>query len=242
MFKSNKNCEKQCFSCHLYSLPKKYASQLVDEVVGVSQFILDKHVDYNYFLNANKRVIYNSIDIPKNILNQNIKKKEDIVFGYVGNLSQSKGIEFLLEKFDQLKIENIQLYIYGKGTTKQYAHSLQQRYKNNKVVFKGYEATDTIYTNIDILIVPSLWNEPFGRIVPEANSYNIPVLTTDKGGLSELVKNGRNGYIFNPNIENDFFRKLELILSMYKEKFFKFDLSSFSSDSIIEQYREVYGS
>ena len=237
MFKENKNCELSCSSCKFYSIPKKKISEYVDEVVGISQFIRNKHIEAGYFKNAKKSVVFNSIKVMDCF---NKEKTNFIRFGFVGSLSESKGIKFLLDNFKKLNLNNVILNIYGKGSTKVYENSLKENYSNDKIFFKGFQKVEEIYQNIDILIVPSLWNEPFGRIVPEANSYGIPVFVTNKGGLPELVENGKNGYIFNPDIPNDFENKIELILEMYKKNNFEFDLSAFSYDDIINKYLEVY--
>jgi len=238
MFKNGKNCTTQCLDCKIYVIPRKKMSKYVDVVVGISQYILDKHLSFGYFPNASKEVIYNSVPLIEHNTKNN--KKNIISFGYVGSLSPSKGVEFLLKKYQELRLSNTQLLIFGKGITKEYEENLKTKYKQKNIIFKGFIKPEQIYNQIDILIVPSLWNEPFGRIVPEANSYGIPVLVSNKGGLPELVINGKNGYIFDINIEGDFERKIELVLDMYKNGKFEFDLSAFSIDRIVEKYIEVY--
>jgi hypothetical protein len=47
--KNYKNCDKQCLACKIYSIPKKDNSRHVDVVVGVSNFIIDKHKSFGYF-------------------------------------------------------------------------------------------------------------------------------------------------------------------------------------------------
>jgi len=238
MFKNGVNCSTQCSDCKIYATPRKEMSKYVDVVVGISKYILNKHLSFGYFPKANHEVIYNSVPLVKNSTKD--KKKDVISFGYVGSLSASKGIDFLLEKYKQLNLANTELLIFGKGITKEYEQSLKTKYEQENIIFKGFMKTEQIYSQIDILIVPSLWNEPFGRIVPEANSYNIPVLVSNMGGLPELVINSKNGYIFDPEIDGDFEEKLELVLEMYKNHEFEFDLSVFHSDEIIGKYIEVY--
>lgn len=194
MYKNDKNCDKQCLVCGLYSAPKKIMSQYVDVVVGISEFVLKKHLESGYFKNAKiKTIIYNSIERPLSV--EKIPH-EGIVFGYVGTLAKSKGIEFLLDYFFNHPVENAVLYIFGKGESKKYEDQLKQKYIHPQIVFQGFKKPNEIYPNIDILIVPSLWHEPFGRIVPEANSYGVPVLVSNRGGLPELVNDGVNGCIF----------------------------------------------
>jgi glycosyltransferase involved in cell wall biosynthesis len=240
MFKNNKNCENQCFSCKIYSIPKKEASNYVDVVVGISKFILDRHIKYDYFKNAQQEIIYNPIKFVNNIKKEKKEKDNIISLGYVGSLFPSKGIEFLLEKYSKLDLTNTRLLVFGKGINKKYENNLKAKYNQNNIIFKGFMKPKEIYPQIDILIVPSLWNEPFGRIVPEANSYGIPVLVSNRGGLPELVKEGKNGYVFDPDIEEDFEKQLELILKMYKTNSFKFDVSSFEIKNLINRYLELY--
>lgn len=232
--KLNANCEKQCLACKLYSIPKKEMSRYVDVVVGISKFILKKHLEYDYFKNAKKEVIYNSVEVPKNFIKKEKSTKETIL-GYVGSLSPSKGVEFLLENFNNINLPNVKLYIYGKGTTKAYEAQLKKKYTSDKIIFQGFQKPEEIYTKIDILIVPSLWNEPFGRIVPEANSYGIPVLVSNNGGLPELVEDSK--YVFDPNKRDDFEEKLNLVLAKDNKKIAK---NCFSTGSIISQYINTY--
>jgi glycosyltransferase involved in cell wall biosynthesis len=237
MFKNNKNCDSQCLNCKYMTYPKKILSNYVDGVVGISNFILEKHIQNGYFPKALKNVIYNPIST--NQIKRTIKK-QNIVLGFLGRLEQAKGIEFLLEKYSKLNLPNTQLLIFGKGVNKEYENNLKVKYNQNYIIFKGFMKPEEIYPQIDILIVPSLWNEPFGRIVPEANSYGIPVLVSNKGGLPELVQEGKNGYVFDSDTKDDFKEKLDLIIKKYKEQDFKFDITQFKQENIIKGYINVY--
>jgi glycosyltransferase involved in cell wall biosynthesis len=236
MFKNNKNCTTQCLSCKTITFPKKVISKYVDTVVGISDFILKKHLEYGYFPNAKQDIIFNPVKIPEiDIKKSLISKKNEIIFGYVGRIETAKGVEFLLEHFPK----EYKLFLYGKGEDK-YVKKLQKRYKEKQIYFKGFETPKKIYSTIDILIVPSLWNEPFGRIVPEANSYRIPVLVTNRGGLPELVRNGENGYVFDVDNQEDFYSKLELIINCFLKNKCEFNLEPFKEDIIINKYIKTY--
>jgi len=240
MYKNDKNCKNQCLDCKLLSIPKKNYSKYVDVVVGISEFILNRHKEFGYFPNAKiETVIYNSVEVPK----VNIKKenKKEIILGFVGRIEKAKGIEFLLEKFSRLKLENVKLFIYGRGLTKEYESEIKQKYESSQILFKGFKKPEEIYNEIDILIVPSLWNEPFGRIVPEANSYGVPVLVSNRGGLPELVEEGKNGYMFDPDKEGDFEEKLKKIIEMKKNSSCNFDnKEKFSLENIINKFMGIY--
>ena len=53
----------------------------------------------------------------------------------------------------------------------------------------------------DVLILPSLI-EPWGLVVEEALYFGLPVLVSDRCGSSELIKNGINGFTFDPANKN----------------------------------------
>ncbi len=238
MFKNGRNCEKQCSICKFYSAPKKFASAYVDVVVGISKFILSKHLLYGFFRNAKKEVIYNTIDME--FTPRKTTYSPFIKLGYAGLLAPEKGIEFLLASFINLKRKNLKLLIFGRGVTPEYEFYLKRKYKRENIYFMGYRKDKDFFNEIDIMVVPSLVHEAFGRVAIEANFQGIPVLASNRGALLELIKNGENGMIFNPEKEGDFEQKLSLVISMLKENKFKFDPAPFSKDYTIKQYLKIY--
>jgi glycosyltransferase involved in cell wall biosynthesis len=66
----------------------------------------------------------------------------------------------------------------------------------DRVRFIGYLADPgPLYLAADALIVPSLWNEAFGRVVVEALGWGTPVIATAVGGMRELFEDGREGWL-----------------------------------------------
>jgi glycosyltransferase involved in cell wall biosynthesis len=61
--------------------------------------------------------------------------------------------------------------------------------KNVKVI-KRQDDMHAIYNKTKLLLVPSIWQEAFGRVVVEAGLYGIPTIASDTGGLKEAVGNG----------------------------------------------------
>ena len=55
-----------------------------------------------------------------------------------------------------------------------------------------------MYQSIDLLVVPSLWEEPFGMIVLEAYMHGVPVIAARRGGLPEIVDDGTTGCLYDP--------------------------------------------
>ena len=243
MYKNNQVCESSCLDCMLLSIPKKELSQKVDAVVGISQFILNSHIKAGYFKNVkDKAVIYNSIRINK-VNGSNKKIEDDFKVGFLGRISESKGIKLLIDKF---KNTDIPLLIGGKGDEEILQYLTQLKAPNIK--YLGYVNPSHFFRNIDILIVPSLWNEPFGRIVIEAYGCGVPVIVNDKGGLSEIVDHEKSGIIIDFDKDDiiqivNKIRFNEKLLSDMKnaaiEKAKSFDGSSNDIQDYIKLYKKL---
>lgn len=226
MMKENKSCDKQCFVCSSYSIVKKRMSKHVDAVVGISHFILDCHVQSNYFPNAvQKKVIPNSI-----IKVQITNKIKNYKIGYIGRLSSEKGIELMINAFNESNHSRYHLIIAGDGN-KQYVNQLVNQYQSNYIHFIGKCKPCDFFNQIDLLIVPSLWNEPFGRVVIESYSYHVPVLIADNGGLSELYRLGVSER-FSTNSTDS----LSSLLNRYFDGKLSFDEDVF--EAIVKDYTE----
>ena len=72
--------------------------------------------------------------------------------------------------------------------------------KKSAARFLGWIEPSKAYKQADIVIVPSLWEEPFGRTAIEAMSYGIPVIASNIGGLKNIVIDGKTGYLIETKI------------------------------------------
>jgi glycosyltransferase involved in cell wall biosynthesis len=78
------------------------------------------------------------------------------------------------------------------------ATQLQVETENLKIEFIGWQderKRDSLFNNCDLLVVPSLWPEPFGLVGPEAGLRGVPVAAFAVGGIKEWLKDGINGYL-----------------------------------------------
>jgi len=72
---------------------------------------------------------------------------------------------------------------------------------------------DRIFSNIDVLLVPSIMRETFSLVVREAMIRKIPVITSDCGGPEEIVRDGINGNIFPTSDDRILARRMVQIIS-----------------------------
>ncbi|SEH08553.1 glycosyltransferase family 4 protein [Candidatus Venteria ishoeyi] len=202
MFKNGCNCDSQCLDCRLYSYTKKLASSQVDIVVGISRYILDCHLNFGYFTKSEKQhIIFNSFNA-QHIPTYQRRRNQNIQFGYIGQLLPTKGIEVILQILKRIPFKNWTLWLAGTGNDK-YVRMLKDRYDLPNVHFMGFTQPEEFFTKIEVLLVPSLWHEPLGRIVIEAYAYGVPVIGSNRGGVPEIIDHGKTGFIFDPgNLES----------------------------------------
>jgi glycosyltransferase involved in cell wall biosynthesis len=146
-----------------------------------------------------------------------IRKKPSnrIRFGYIGTFSERKGLNVMIEAFNKLGDVNAELKIYG-GTKldSPRAKCLIEKSKNNpKIRFMGpFKDVGEPYSNIDVLIVPSITFEGYGIVVQEAFATRTPVIVSNIGALNESVEHMKNGLLFEVGNPNDLARTMRKIV------------------------------
>ena len=199
-FKGSSTCYRQCFECRFLSDNKKRISQQVNAVVGISNSILDNHRSEGYFNKANHMVIYNGFEA-SGFIEKSFKFNHNspIHFGYIGQISKAKGVKLLVDALsEQDSSENWDLTIAGQvdeETKKEFGRILP----SEKINFMGFVDPDDFYRTINVLVVPSIWEEPFGRVVVEGLLRKKVVLGSNKGGVPELLARNER-FSFEPSL------------------------------------------
>jgi glycosyltransferase involved in cell wall biosynthesis len=191
MFKDDQPCDQQCLSCRLLRSRHPAKSSQVSAVVGISQSILSRFTELGYFHKAEKRVIHNTRHIPTPPTKRSRNAGDTLRVGYLGTLSRIKGVEWLIEQFKSLDIDAT-LSIGGKGQADYEAH-LQSISTKPSISFLGQVNAHDFYSEVDVLVVPSLWQEPLGMVAIEALAHHLPVIAHNTGGLQESVIENVNG-------------------------------------------------
>jgi glycosyltransferase involved in cell wall biosynthesis len=198
MFKRGRTCMRPCVGCRLYDFPRRVASARVDTVIGVSRFILEHHVQLGYFAAADKRVIYNGFDLDEAAAGGEHPQREVLRFGFLGQMRAIKGLHTLVQAFLAECSTEAELWIAGKGDPVYEAELRQVTAGLRNVRWLGFVKPYDLLGAIDVLVVPSLWNEPAGLVVIEAFSRSVPVLASNRGGIPELFA-PETGWLFDPD-------------------------------------------
>ena len=117
---------------------------------------------------------------------------------YAGRLAPPKGVDLLLEAWTQSGCD-VPLKIAGEGPLK---HLVTQAAASNRhVEFLGQVDSQTLAQLVGdamFTVVPTRGIETFGRVAAESLARGTPVVAADHGGLSEIVTDGKTGFLFPP--------------------------------------------
>ncbi|WP_368905698.1 glycosyltransferase family 4 protein [Bacillus wiedmannii] len=220
----------------------KKRSLRVNHVVGISRFILEKHQEKNIFQKTSFSTIHNVVSAPR-YPRQEIRSSP-LILGYYGQLEDNKGVNILLDavkKISPSKVEKV--FVCGVGSKEQ---ELKETFRSDeRIVFKGKLPIEDVYrrmANTDLTIVPSIWEEPFGRVIIESYNQGTPVIASNRGGIPEIIEN--ENYLFNIQDESDLVNKIEKFAALDRDEIDK-EIKRVYEDSIkyhdnIELYIKVY--
>lgn len=174
---------------------------LTNRNIGIANDKVEK-LYQEAFLNRIKAK--NALDLPK------------YNFIFTGRFIKIKNLELLINAFEEIcakdeKSKDWGLILSGDGTEKDTLKRLVADKKIERVFFLPsceWHEVPARYALADVAVLPSLF-EPFGFLVNEALVYGMPVIVSERcGSAIDLVKNGENGFTFNPNIQEDLEDKL----------------------------------
>ncbi len=245
MFRGGSNCARPCTLCAWHGRRKRRGFLRLDAVTGVSEYILSRHRAYASLPEADAYAhIPNGVD---GVVSRpsTATASSTLTFGFVGSLSRHKGVELLLNVFSRSSIPNARLCLFGQAPTSEEHDRLRNRFPTQLIEFRGWQDMESVYAEIDVLVVPSLCHEAFGRVVPEAYAHGIPVIAARRGGLPEVVKEGRTGFLFDPNDEADLEYRLRTVAadrSIVKSMNHacRLEAEQFASDRVTDQYVSLY--
>lgn len=157
------------------------------------------------------RVIHNGIDCElfdtsrSNWLNR--RAPDPLRLLYLGRISPEKGVHTAVEALKLLLPEDprIRLTLVGSPWDASYQRGVEKLADDlglsGNVRFAGQVApgqVPALLQDYDVLLVPSIWPEPFGRVVLEGMAAGLVVAGTAQGGMSAVLKDMHTGLVFHP--------------------------------------------
>jgi glycosyltransferase involved in cell wall biosynthesis len=135
----------------------------------------------------------------------------DVLF--VGRLSPEKGVKMLIEAWKESGISDRDLWIVGEGPLRNSLEELARPWPNIRFAgfIQGAELEER-WLNAAITVVPSIWEEAFGRVLIESWAHSVPVLAARIGALPELIESGGAGWLFDAGSSTSLAQALRTIL------------------------------
>lgn len=232
-------------------LKLKLALKSADKVTAVSRDIcsrLQANFQFPAAIYIQNGVDVGRIDRPAVYGSMEIEEGH---FVYCGRLSAVKRVSFLLSAFKQCLESGCQqfLYVIGDGEEADRLKALVREYGiSDRVIMLGtlpHCQTLRVMSRSRCLVLSST-NEACPMVVLEAMALGKPVIAPDVGGLRDLVKHGRNGYLFPVNDLNSMSR---FMLTLGQNKVHARELGGrgaakikdrFAFNDVAEKYMDLY--
>ena len=217
----------------------------------VSEFIKKKFLEG---INKNFQkvhVLYNGVE---RRLKRFPKKKKEVLF--VGRLVPEKGVDLYVDVIENIanKFLDWQFDLIGSfrlGDDKNegsFASKVFKKFKNisNQTRFHGFKNQDFVQEKMksaSIIVIPSIWEEPYGLVAAEAMSNGIAIIASDIGGIPEIVK--ESGILIESINRLKLQNELESLMSnhnkiksLQKLSWNNFEHSSKKSSEKLDNYRQ----
>jgi glycosyltransferase involved in cell wall biosynthesis len=176
----------------------------IDKFITLTEFTKKKFIDAK--VPIDKLLIKPNFLSNKEINFQSITNKQNAIFA--SRVSKEKGILTLLKSWKDIEIK---INIYGDGPL------LNKIKKNSKnIQFHGNCSRDLISDEIHkskFLIFPSEWFECMPMTILESFRAGTLVLASNIGSIPNIIKDGYNGILFNPNDPSDIKEKVNWVLN-----------------------------
>jgi glycosyltransferase involved in cell wall biosynthesis len=144
--------------------------------------------------------------------------KETFRIGYMGQIEGHKGIHLIVQALSRLEVSvPLELRIYGNELAfPRYTSHLRRLAKGDpRVKIMGrypYEKVAQILSELDVLVIPSLWNEIGPWVMYEAFETKTPVVATHIPNMSYMVRHNENGLLFERGDVGDLAHQLQRLI------------------------------
>ncbi len=145
----------------------------------------------------NCQLLYNPIQAQANAKAKSIEGKSAIVVAAFASLFEWKGLDDLLKCRPFLQSKNVHIRIYGHGPQKAYLESIATG--ESQILPFTNQVEDLLKDEIDIICMPSVSEEAFGRVPMEGYSFAIPAITTNIGAQAEITLHNQTGFHVDPH-------------------------------------------
>lgn len=245
-FTERGRCAQTCRECAAASAPLRPIDGVLDGVVFVSDFVRRAHHAEGFFRDVPVQdVIWCSYDRDPDVALREVdlNPTHPVRFGFLGRIDPAKGLPLLLPTFEEPELRAGGKLVVAGGAPSELLATRRTQFPSTS--FLGFVPREVLFERIDVLVVPSLWDDPLPRVIYEAYAHGIPVVGARRGGIAEAIDDGLTGVLFEPS-EPGALKAALLPLVADRERIVKMGAAaldksrSFSTAAVVPRYVDVY--
>lgn len=228
----NKYRGKVYFHTHNIHFRKVNLSSAFAGIISISHY-LEENIRKCFGNNIPIHVVHNGVDTKKFELTISNFEKEELKLRYnipkdspvilfVGRIMPKKGVWELLQAFQQLEHSSAHLILVGASSfgmdnltsfEKDVARVVANSSKVHATGFVPNKDLGKYYKLADVVVLPSIWEEPLGLTMIEAQLSGTPLITTNKGGIPETTSSDNSIIVeVTNNLQKDLARAIDEVL------------------------------
>jgi UDP-glucose:(heptosyl)LPS alpha-1,3-glucosyltransferase len=193
-------------------------------VMALSQLVKGQIIEHYKMDPGRIEVIYNGVDtgrfnpMVKDRYREPLRKKhgigeDDTLLLFISNDHKRKGLQTILQAMLLSGKEDIRLMIVGSDSAKPYQRFAVENRLDKQVLFLGPQTDiERYYGAADIFVLPTRY-DAFGSVFLEAMACGLPIITTTNSGASELVQEGKDGFILKTREPDELAKRINELLS-----------------------------
>jgi glycosyltransferase involved in cell wall biosynthesis len=184
MTRNGEFCGGRCFDCRIQRLTRTNAIKLnLARLIGVSRYVCERHVRAGVVPPERASTVPLGADGTPRL---RTASEGPVTLGFIGTLGRHKGILTLLAAIRRAEAADWRVLIAGSGALEPQVREAASR--DRRVEYLGQveeRAKDEFFDELDLIVIPSEWEEPATFVAVEAAVRALPAVVSDRGGLPE---------------------------------------------------------
>lgn len=176
-----------------------------------------------------------------------ISSRRKICVAHIGGMSDHKGYHLFKQALSSFCFKNLDALVVDHAASEDSKVVEQWGSVTTRFIRKvPQRQVETLFSQIDVLVAPSIWPESYGLVTREATAAGVWVICSNKGGIGEDVLENRSGWVIEPTLENliSAFKKLDQFEQAPSPDIESIKAIRLVSDQVREldvQYQEIVG-
>ena len=247
--------DKSKWKISLIKLFSKITSVFYNQIICVSEYDRKIALENNITSEDKLITVHNGINI-KNInfltkeeaQNKLINRTSKLLIGTIAEWTSNKGLIYLLKAVKKIKDKNFDLVLIGSGENpdkEKITKFIEKKNLKNIHLIEFVPNAVNYLKAFDIFILPST-KEGLPYTIIEAMAAEVPVISTNVGGIPEMIENNINGILIEPKNSHlladkilEFINNPEMTKEMTKKSRQKVE-KEFTLDQMILQTKKLY--